>query len=92
MMEINPADKQILGLTEQSYYKAARPSDSNTKSQAAESAAFNRSFEGYIAKAISVSDSTLVDIEQIRKEMNAGQLDSPQAIRQAAQNILTRGI
>jgi len=46
----------------------------------------------YIAKALSVSVSESVDIEQIRREMNAGQLDSPQAIRQAAQNILTQGI
>jgi hypothetical protein len=89
MMEINPADKQILGLTEQFYHKPARPSERNDKNQ---TVAFDKSFEGYIAKALSASASEPVDIEQIRREMNAGQLDSPQAIRQAAQNILTRGI
>jgi type IV secretory pathway VirD2 relaxase len=89
MMEINPADKQILGLTELVYQKSARQAENNPKSQAA---AFDKSFDGYIAKALSASSEEPVDIEQIRKEMNAGQLDSPQAIRQAAQNILTHGI
>jgi hypothetical protein len=89
MMEINPADKQILGLTELLYQKTARQPENNDKGQAV---AFDKSFEGFIAKALSASASDSVDIEQIRREMNAGQLDSPEAIRQAAQNILTRGI
>lgn len=88
-MEINPADKQILGLTELLYQKTARQPENNDKGQAV---AFDKSFEGFIAKALSASASDSVDIEQIRREMNAGQLDSPEAIRQAAQNILTRGI
>jgi hypothetical protein len=89
MMEINPTDKQILGLNEQYYFKAAKPKENNDKSQ---SVAFDKSFDGYLAKALSTSESESVNIEQIRREMNTGQLDSPEAIRQAAQNILTRGI
>lgn len=88
-MEINPADNQILGLNELLYNKTARKPESNDKSQAV---AFDKSFDGYIAKALSASASETVDIEQIRSEMNAGQFDSPQAIAQTAQNILTRGI
>jgi hypothetical protein len=71
------------------YHKTARPSESNDKSKAV---AFDKSFDGYIAKALSTSSAESVDIEQIRREMNAGQMDSPQAIRQAAQNILAGGI
>ncbi len=91
MMEINPVDKQILGLNELLYQKTARQSENNDKGQ---SVAFDKSFDGYIAKALSASsaEADTVDIEQIRREMNAGQLDSLQAIRQAAQNILTGGI
>jgi hypothetical protein len=88
-MEITPADNQILGLTEQLYKSQARHSKNPDNRDAV---TFNPSFEGYIAKALAAPTSESVDIEQIRKEMNAGQLDSPEAIRQTAQNILGYGV
>jgi hypothetical protein len=89
MMEINPADNQILGLNELLYQKTVRPSEQNGLKAPD---AFNNSFEGYITRALSGSSEETVDIEQIRKEMNSGQFDSPEAIGQAARNILSYGV
>ncbi len=89
-MEIKPVNQEILGLpgADESRQQAQSAKDVPAKSDALDS-----SLEGYIAKALAepASDSD-VNIEQIRQELNAGQLDSPEAIRQAAENILNRGI
>jgi hypothetical protein len=88
-MEITPADKQILGLAEQAYKSHTRPSK-NTDNR--ETVSFDQSFRGYVVRAMAAPVSESMNIEQIRQEMNTGQLDSPEAIRQAAQNILNYGI
>jgi hypothetical protein len=89
-MEINPANQGVFGPNgpEQN-----RPAAQSAKDVPAKSDALDSSLEGYIAKALAepASDSD-VNIEQIRQELDAGQLDSPEAIRQAAENILNRGI
>ena len=88
-MEINPANKIFFGLTEQIY------KDNKRQAQEVESPgdiSFDKSFEKYVTEALSIQPSDSVDIEQIRREMNSGQLDSPEAIRQAAQNMLDQGI
>jgi hypothetical protein len=89
-MEIKPVNQEILGPvgTEQTRSRA-KPVD-NT---ATGTRVIGSDFQGYVSRALADSDSNSdVNIEQIRRELNAGQLDSPQAIRQTAQNIFKHGI
>jgi hypothetical protein len=49
--------------------------------------------DGYAEKALSLSsESSSTDIQKVRALLAAGQLDTPDAIRQAAANIATLGI
>lgn len=88
-MEINPANEKLLGLTGQLY--------TDTKKQAKEAqrlqdVILDKSYDKYVVATLSAQPTESVDIEKIRQEMNAGQFDSPEAIGQAARNILAQGI
>lgn len=88
-MEIKPADKELLGLTEQ-IYKDTKKQPRTVEHQ--ESVTLNTTFEKYVALALADKPSQPADIEEIRRQLNAGQLDSPESIRQAAETILKQGI
>jgi hypothetical protein len=89
-MEIKPVNQDILGPAGAEQARSRyKPADNAS----AKLDALGSDFQGYVSRALADSDSNSdVNIEQIRRELDAGQLDSPEAIRQAAQNIFKQGI
>ena len=89
-MEIKPVNQEILGpAPAEQTHSRSKPADNASTGARAIGADFQR----YISRALADSDSdSNINIEQIRSELDAGRLDSPEAIRQAAQNIFKQGI
>jgi len=89
-MEIKPVNQNILGPAGAEQTRSrSKPADNAST----EARAIGSDFQGYISRALADSDSNSdVNIEQIRRQLNAGQFDSPEAIRQTAENIFKQGI
>jgi hypothetical protein len=86
-MEIRPVNQEILGPAgaEQNRSNPRPAGTSETPNT------LGSDFQGYITRALAASNDQ-VDVEQIRSELNAGRFDSPEAIRQTAENLFARGI
>jgi hypothetical protein len=89
-MEIKPVNQDILGPAGAEQTRSrSKPADSDSTG----AGAIGSDFQGYVSRALANSDSDSdVNIEQIRRQLNAGQLDSPEVIRQTAENIFKQGI
>ena len=48
--------------------------------------------KSYIRKAVGVEDVDLQAVAEAKRLLDSGQLDNPEAIARAAENIVTRGI
>lgn len=76
----------------QSRQAAQAASQSQTQAQASQSAGFKSEFEEILNKAMDAGKNSPEKLEQIRQELESGELDSPQAARDAAVNMLKFGI
>ena len=88
-MQINPDTKQILGLSEPLYQKAAG-SPKKIDPLAADSV--ESGLAHYLEKAQEIAAEESIDLEHIRKELESGLYDRPEMIRAAAQHIVQFGI
>ena len=60
--------------------------------QPTQAAAMEHSQQKYVDAAMSASDVNLQAVEEARSLLASGALDSPDALRRAAQNMLDRGL